>query len=134
MTTANPQTPIYKAGLTRWAMPFDRSAGARSPQVPDEPGTVHAVRPVRRELGIREPYFIEDTGDYRAALCGAKVKVIMPNTFKSDEDGACEDCIAEYRKPQQSGPMRPGGRGPAYYHCDRWSPGRWRRKRAQRNK
>lgn len=133
MTSANPR-PIYKAGLTRWAMPFDREAGARAPQVPEEPGVVHAVRPVARELGIREPYFIEDTGDYRAALCGAKVKVIMPNTFKTEEEDACADCIAESINPKHAGIMRPGGRGPAYYFGDRWSPRRWVRKRTRRDK
>ncbi|MDQ0679069.1 hypothetical protein QFZ30_002451 [Arthrobacter pascens] len=131
MTAATPQ-PIYKAGLTKWAMPFDRSAGARAPQVPDDPGPIHAVRPLRTELGIREPYFIEDTYNYRAALCGAKVKIIMPNTFKPEEDKACAYCIAESRNPTRKVLMRPGG-GPAYNSGDRWSPGRWLRKRKQRN-
>lgn len=130
MTPATPGAPIYKAGLTKWAMPFDRAAGARAPQIPDDPGPIHAVRPLESEFGIREPYFIEETYNYRAALCGAKVKVIMPNTFKIEEHGACADCIAESLRPTLKPPlMRPGGGSSAYIHGDRWSPGRWFQKR-----
>lgn len=134
MTTSAPQ-PIYKAGLTTgWSLPRDRTAGTRVPQVREDYGTVHAVRPVTNELQIREPYFIEDTYNYRAALCGAKVKVIMPNTFKTEEDDACAACIAETLNPSRKPLMRPGGRGPAYLFGDRWSPGRWNRLRRQRDK
>lgn len=131
MTPATPQA-IYKAALTKWAMPLDMAAGARAPQVPEDPGVVHAVRPVRRELELREPYFIEDTYNYRAALCGAKVKVIMPNTFKNEEPEACLDCISESRNPTRKPLMRPGGSGLAYILGDRWSPSRWRRKQRRR--
>lgn len=127
MTDAAPQTPIYKAGLTKWDMPRDRAAGARAPRLPEDPGIVHAVRPVRSELGIREPYFIEDTYDYRAALCGAKVKIIMPSSFKADEDEACPDCIKALRKPQKM-LISPTGKI-NYIFGDRWSPARWRRLR-----
>jgi hypothetical protein len=132
MTQTDRPVPIYKAGLTKWAYPFDRSAGARSPQVPDDPGPIHAVRPTARELKLREPYFIEDTYNYRAALCGAKVKIIMPNTFKPDEDGACPRCMAESSNPTRKVLIRPGG-GIAYLFGDRWSPRRLRN-RKQRGK
>lgn len=118
--------PIYKAGLTRWVMPFDRDAGARAPAVPDDPGPIHAVRPVARELSLREPSFLEETYMYRAALCGAKVKVIMPNSFKPAEAGACAACIAETRKPPPKTLMRPGG-GFFSTFGDPWNPSRWRR-------
>ncbi|MBD1541036.1 hypothetical protein G9E11_01945 [Arthrobacter sp. IA7] len=131
MTPADSSAPIYKAGLTSWSMPFDRQAGARTPQVPDEPGTIHAVRPTQSELRLREPYFIEDTYNYRAALCGAKVKIIMPNTFKADEEEACPYCIEETCKPPRRTLQRPGG-GPGYVVPDLWSPRQWLHKRKQR--
>ncbi|QSZ47215.1 hypothetical protein AYX22_01490 [Arthrobacter sp. D5-1] len=63
---------------------------------------------------------------YRAALCGAKVKVIMPNSFKSEEEGVCRDCVNEARKPQRTTLMRPGG-GISNIFGDKWNPARWRR-------
>ncbi|MGM9473174.1 hypothetical protein ACS5PJ_14365 [Pseudarthrobacter sp. YS3] len=134
MTSDSP-APIYKAALTKYAMPFDMAAGARAPQIPDDPGIVHAVRPVHSELGIREPYYIEDTGNYRAALCGALVKVIMPNTFKTEEPEACTYCIAETLNPATDHRpiLRPGGLF-GMYGGDAWSPRRWFRKRVERNK
>ncbi|KQQ98404.1 hypothetical protein ASF72_18335 [Arthrobacter sp. Leaf141] len=115
---------VSLAGLTKWSMPFDRVAGTRVPTVADDPGIIHAVRPVRRETSLREPIFLEDI-DYRAALCGAKVKVIMPSTFKPDEVGGCPACAA----------VRPGnmikypkGNSAFPNYGDRWSPRARRRK------
>lgn len=131
MTNTASPAPIYKAGLTSWAMPFDRQAGARTPQVPDEPGPIHAVRPLPSEVRLREPYFIEDTYNYRAALCGAKVKIIMPNTFKTDEDEACPYCVDETRKSSTEVLRQPGG-GPTHVMLDLWSPRKLHGKRKQR--
>ncbi|WP_284985476.1 hypothetical protein [Arthrobacter sp. fls2-241-R2A-172] len=72
------------------------------------------------------PSFLEDTYNYRAALCGAKVKVVMPNSFKPAETGACKDCVEEAGKPVASKFLHPKG-GIATAFTDRWSPGRWRR-------
>ena len=124
--TLDAPKPIYKAGLTRWETPRDLQAGARAPQVPDDPGPIHAVRPITRELTMRGPSFLEDTYNYRAALCGAKVKIVMPNSFKAEESGACKDCADESRKPVPSRFLRPHG-GIATSFGDRWSPARWRR-------
>ena len=132
--TPTTEPPILQAGLTRWAMPFDRIAGARAPQVPEDHGVIHAVRPTRSELALKEPYFIEDTGDYRAAICGARVKVIMPNSFKPSEEDACPDCIADAAHQLRIGISRPGSPTFVPIFGERWSPGRYRRLRAKRAK
>ena len=124
--TPNLPEPVYKAGLTRWETPRDLQAGARAPQVPDDPGPIHAVRPTTRELTMRGPSFLEDTYNYRAALCGARVKVVMPNSFKPTETGACQDCADEASKPVPSKFLHPKG-GITTAFTDRWNPARWRR-------
>jgi hypothetical protein len=111
-------------------MPFDRTAGARVPTAPDDPGVIHAVRPRRTELGMREPSFLEDTYMYRAALCGAKVKVIMPNTFKADEEGACQECAQQDLAPKL---IRPGTPPQKMFSTgDSWNPRAWRKKQRQK--
>lgn len=125
-------TPL--AGLTAWAMPFDRAAGARVPTIPDDPGIIHAVRPRPTEVGMREPSFIEDTYLYRSALCGAKVKVIMPNTFKAEEDGACQACAKADPAPPLVRPGSPGWK--MFSMGDIWSPrsrGKGQRPNRQKN-
>lgn len=126
MTKKPTQDAVTLAGLTRWSMPFDKAAGARVPTVPDNPGIIHAVRPRRTEIGLREPSFIEDTYMYRAALCGAKVKVIMPNTFKADEEGACQDCAKEDPTPTLIRPGTPAFK--MFTMGDPWNPRTWRKK------
>ncbi|CAN7467192.1 hypothetical protein LJR013_003209 [Pseudarthrobacter oxydans] len=126
MTRKFAQYAVPLAGLSAWAMPFDRTAGARVPTVPDNPGIIHAVRPRLTEMGLREPSFIEDTYMYRAALCGAKVKIIMPNTFKADEEGACQKCANEDPAPSLIRPGTPASK--MFTMGDIWGPRTWRRK------
>lgn len=119
------------AGLTGWVEVFDRQAGAWTPMVPDDPGIIHAVRPRPREPQLHEPSFLEDTYMYRAALCGAKVKVIMPNTFKPNEDGACQDCAKEDPTPKLIRPGTPAEK--MFTMGDAWNPRAWRRKQRRQS-
>lgn len=127
--------PVYKAALIGYVMSFDKAAGAWTPTVPADIGIVHGVRPVHTELNLREPYFIEDRGDYRAALCGVLVRVIMPNTFKTNEPDGCWACISEALDPSTDHRpiLRPAGR-PGLYGGDAWSPKRLLHKSAVRIK
>lgn len=126
MTRKPEPDAVILAGLTGWSMPFDREAGARVPTIPDDPGVIHAVRPRRTEIGMREPSFIEDTHMYRVALCGAKVKVIMPNTFKADEEGACQKCAKKDPAPSLIRPGTPASK--MFTMGDIWSRRAWRKK------
>ncbi|WP_405475683.1 hypothetical protein [Paenarthrobacter ilicis] len=83
------------AGLTCYAMARDETTRVFNPAIPDEPGTIHALRPTLTDRKLLNAHFIEDTGDYRAAICGAKVKVVLPLTFKSEEEDACPECVEE---------------------------------------
>lgn len=133
MTTNSEPNAVPLAGLTGWIEVRDRAAGAKTPAVPDDPGIIHAVRPRRTEIGMREPSFIEDTYMYRVALCGAKVKVIMPNTFKADEEGACQKCAKKDPAPSLVRPGTPASK--MFTMGDIWGPRRRGKKhrRGQQN-
>ncbi|MFC8037840.1 hypothetical protein ACFUOZ_00610 [Paenarthrobacter sp. NPDC057355] len=126
------------AGLTSYGMTRDEAAGKWVPCNYDEPGVIHAVRPAAAEPKMKNPYFIEETQDYRAALCGALVKVIMPNTFKPCEDGACPECIeelevAEVREVLVTGPQFTSPLGDSWYsHGNLKNPAYKRRREAER--
>lgn len=124
------ETAAYPAALADYAEGRDPVTRRWNPALPDEPGTIHALRPVGQELFIREPHFIEHTEDYRAAVCGALVKVIMPVSFKAAEEGACRECAQEMAAPAVH------ARADLYSHLldrgDKWDPNRWAKKQRKR--
>ncbi|TLM87222.1 hypothetical protein [Pseudarthrobacter sp. NamE5] len=89
----------HLVGLTAYALARDTVSRKWHPVIADEPGIIHAVRPTATEPTITEPYFIEDTQHYRAGLCGALVKVVVPLSFKPAETDACQECVDELTNP-----------------------------------
>lgn len=86
------------ASLTSYGMTRDESAGTWIPRIYDDPGQIHAIRPMIHESALaqmKDPYFIEETGNYRQSVCGVTVKVILPLSFKPTEDNACPKCAEQ---------------------------------------
>jgi hypothetical protein len=64
------------------------------PEVPDDPGSVHAMlydpailRPPRREAGTSFERFS------KPSACGTRVRVIFAMAFDTDDPDACPECI-----------------------------------------
>lgn len=69
------------------------------PVVPDEPGEVHAVPPRHPRLGgrpVTTVEIIEGPVSARTALCGRKVRIIMPARFDSEDPDSCARCAEHY--------------------------------------
>lgn len=69
--------------------------GRHGDRVLPEEGDVHAVDHFIRKRSPRpaQPVFY-DRWSYKAAWCGSVIKVVTPLSFKQDEDGICEACVA----------------------------------------
>ncbi|MFK0002552.1 hypothetical protein [Paenarthrobacter sp. NPDC090522] len=128
------------AGLTSYGMTRDETSGSWVPRIYDEPGIIHAVHPTPTEPQMANPYFIEETQNYRAAVCGALVKVVMPSTFKPAEEGACPECIEDLAAavPPQMAARTPTFLPPAgdswYSHGALKNPNYSRRREAERKR
>lgn len=115
---------VSYGALVRFDRERDPNDHRLDPVLPENPGVVHAHvshvedkrgMPVRglspswrigRAVDIdkvlqttREPQF-EDTpahmgGSSWRAVCGRKVRVILPTAFQSDDADACQSCVAE---------------------------------------
>lgn len=97
------------ASLTSYGMTRDDSAGTWIPRIYDDPGKIHAVRPMIHESAwaqMTAPYFIEETYNYRQSVCGTTVKVILPLSFKPNEDNACPKCIERLARESRRLPRR----------------------------
>lgn len=90
MNTPAPTT--YPAALTRFDLPKDPHTRQYTPTLPQRLGIVHALNPLPEETRIHEPWFLEDPTDYRAALCGARVKVILPRNLALTDPDGCWEC------------------------------------------
>lgn len=76
------------AGLDRFDKKRDNGHGIAYPTLPLNIGKVHAIQDFRW-------YRVE----YRLALCGAKVKVVLPKTFDPGDPDVCPGCaVAGYSK------------------------------------
>lgn len=123
-------------GLTRYSLARDQATRIWHPIIADDPGTIHAVRPATTEPSLTAPYFIEDTGDYRAAICGAQIKVILPLTFKATEPGVCPECIEEINEPSTPvpwlhNPFRTATVGESWTQHGGFKHPGWMRRRAE---
>ncbi|POH58286.1 hypothetical protein [Arthrobacter glacialis] len=85
----------YAAGLTNYVIAKDPGTGRKAPRLRDNPGQVHAVVNNIHRPAMLEPFFVEETWDYRAALCGQLIRVVMPLSFKSTEENVCRQCVAK---------------------------------------
>ncbi|ALE91836.1 hypothetical protein AOC05_05030 [Arthrobacter alpinus] len=85
----------YAAGLTNYVITKDLATGHKTPRLRDNPGQVHAVVNNTSRPAMQEPFFVEETWDYRAALCGKLIRVVMPLSFKSNEENICRRCVSK---------------------------------------
>jgi hypothetical protein len=93
--------PVYQARerFNNERNPTDHALDA----VPDlETGSTHAVYP--RTAPASEPWIETRTGSKGwAALCGQRVKVLMPARFTDGAAGNCEPCTEALRVAEHSG-------------------------------
>lgn len=82
----------HVAALTRFNKPKDPHTGIHTPILPADPGVVHIIRATRKEVARHDPWFVEDPEDYRAALCGTRVKVILSMPLSKDDPQGCGEC------------------------------------------
>jgi hypothetical protein len=82
----------YLAALSRFDIPKDPRTRLHTPALPLQMGIVHALNSLPAEIGIRQPWYIEDPMDYRAALCGARIKVILPIPLTTKDPDGCWEC------------------------------------------
>lgn len=119
------QKIYYAAGLTNYTIAKDPVTGLKTPRLKDNPGQVHAVYNDASRPAMQEPFFVEETWDYRAAVCGKLIRVIMPLSFKNSEDNACPRCVEKMSSVDTSQPRRFGGIVSERFHLG-WRP-RWAR-------
>ncbi|MFB0840183.1 MULTISPECIES: hypothetical protein [unclassified Arthrobacter] len=95
------------AGLDRFDKTRDNGHGIAYPTLPVNIGKVHAISDFRwHRTGIyTEPQFCDAPWEYKLALCGAKVKVVLPKVFDPGDPDVCPGCAAEGYK----GPTKPRG-------------------------
>lgn len=79
----------YFAALERFEVTRNTVTGRPEKGLPEEPGTVHAMR-LRPTPDTRSAEYFDARGPF--ALCGDHVKVRLPVTFRGDEDDVCPGC------------------------------------------
>ncbi|WP_164700882.1 hypothetical protein [Modestobacter sp. KNN46-3] len=94
----------YTSALTHYDQRRDPVDHVIEKVLPEDIGQVHAVRLTRFDRrGGNGPHFLSARW-YERAMCGAVVKVLMPQEFDPGEDDACPRCV---------GPVLRGERAPA---------------------
>jgi hypothetical protein len=83
----------YRSGLTCYDVRRDPVDHALDRVLPDDLGPVHAVPiPSRDRRTLREPEFLDGWG-YATAVCGATVKVLLPQSFDPGDEDSCSRCV-----------------------------------------
>jgi hypothetical protein len=84
----------YRSGLIRHDVRRDPVDHRLEPVLPADLGPVHAV-PVspRDERMLRGPVFLDAELGYATALCGATVKVVLPQSFDPGDEDSCRRCV-----------------------------------------
>jgi hypothetical protein len=97
----------YLAGLTSYDMRRDPHDHILDRALPADPGEAHAVVVWRGSRVPKQPQFL-DSWMAEYALCGRRIKVLLPLTFRPDDSDAdqCPRCRALVR----SGALTPGRR------------------------
>lgn len=104
----HPSTPIMSA-LKRFTMQRDPQTKLFKPTLPEHFQDVHAIADPsmakRTNKSARDPYFMEGWEGFGVALCGTKVKVVLPVEFSARDPKACSKCIdglAEHLEKKRS--------------------------------
>lgn len=101
---------VYVMALTRFDKEQDAGNHRWYPTLPADPGIVHSYRDRMTAASPTQPLILDSPFEYRIALCGAKVKVVLPTAFRLDDDDACQTCVALTHREQETGSAAPGTR------------------------
>jgi hypothetical protein len=84
------------AGLDRFDKQRPGGRGVPQPVLPLNIGKVHAIKDFLFQPAeiYREPQFCEHPMEYKKALCGAVVKVVLPKVFDPGDPDVCPTCSA----------------------------------------
>ncbi len=84
----------FIAGLDRFDKKRDNGHGTSYPTLPLNIGKVHAIHDSRwMPSGLHtEPQFCDSPFEYKMALCGATVKVVLPLVFDPGDPDVCPGC------------------------------------------
>jgi hypothetical protein len=84
----------YRSGLTHHDVRRDSVDHRLEPVLPADLGSVHAVPVSQRDKRVlREPEFLDPELGYATALCGATVKVVLPQSFDPGDEDTCRRCV-----------------------------------------
>lgn len=96
--------PIMSA-LKRFNLERDPNTKLLHPVLPKGFQVVHAIGDVsmrgRSADGAKDPYFLEGWDGFDFAMCGAKVKVVLPTRFNVGDKQACKKCVQAYAEHQE---------------------------------
>jgi hypothetical protein len=98
---------LYLATLSTYERRKEPDRPGWQPTLPTEPGIVHAIRRYGAIATISEPIYLEGPYEYQRAMCGAKVKVLLPTAFATAKEDACLRCKETGRKEKRQGPPEP---------------------------
>ena len=97
--------PVMSA-LKRFSFERDPKTRLFHPVLPADFQEVHAIVDVslapRTSGNAKDPYFIEGTEDFEIAMCGTKVKVVLPVKFNESDRQACKKCVRASAEHQES--------------------------------
>lgn len=84
------------AGLDRFDKQRPSGRGVPQPVLPLNIGKVHAIKDFLFQPTeiYREPQFCEHPMEYKKALCGAVVKVVLPKGSDHGDPDVCPTCSA----------------------------------------
>ena len=94
---------LFAPATERFTFIFDRELRERIP-VPLLPATIHVALVNRLPQGGEA--FIAGKYQEWYALCGQRVKTVLPSRWSDDMSGACEKCVDRYRLIGHSGAPR----------------------------
>lgn len=100
---------FHHAGLTKFDRTRDSENHRLYPDLPIEIGKVHSIRSQRfGQRRLKEAEFLDSPFSYATALCGAKIKVILPKEFDPGEEDACQKCATLTHREIETGIATPG--------------------------
>lgn len=84
----------FIAGLDRFDKKRDNGHGRGHPVLPENIGKVHAIVniPALSSDLYTEAQFCESPFEYKKALCGRTVKVVLPKVFDPEDPDVCPGC------------------------------------------
>lgn len=94
----------HVAALTSFTK--EKDINGRYPGIPRDFGVVHSMFRADTVRDCKDPLFYEYPGSYGKAICGARVKTVLPTAFQLDDPDACQTCVALAQAQQAAGQTR----------------------------